>query len=156
MDLVLKEAARTAAEAEGIEKFVVGAVVHDAGKALLVTRNLEDDFLPGSEEVPSGGVEPSESLDQALHRELEEEVGFGAECMDEGFLALFDYQSRSGRMTRQFTVSVPLRGRSVQLSEEHTSSRWVTPERLDDANATPETKEVLRRWFAWAGTAVGR
>ncbi|WP_022873870.1 NUDIX domain-containing protein [Nesterenkonia alba] len=146
---MLGEDLRSAAEAEGIQKFVVGAVVHDAGKALLVTRSLEDDFLPGLEEVPSGGVESSETLNQALHRELEEEVGFGAEFVDEGFVVVFDYQSRSGRMVRQFTVSVPLRGRDVQLSEEHTSFRWITAVEVEAANATPETREVLRQWFAY-------
>ncbi|GFZ92982.1 hypothetical protein GCM10011359_22960 [Nesterenkonia alkaliphila] len=153
--MVLKEALRSTAEAEGIEKFVVGAVVHDAGRALLVTRSLKDDFLPGLEEVPSGGVEPSETLDQALHRELEEEVGFGAEHVDEGFLAEFDYQSRSGKKARQYTVSIPLRGREVQLSDEHTSYRWITSAELHAANATPETKEVLRQWFAWANVVRG-
>lgn len=52
--MVLSEELRTAAEAEGIEKFVVGAVIHDVGCALVVTRSLSDDFLPGLEEVPSG------------------------------------------------------------------------------------------------------
>ncbi|WP_170228557.1 NUDIX hydrolase [Nesterenkonia populi] len=146
---MLQEDLRKRAETDGTRKFVVGAVIHDEGHALLVTRSLEDDFLPGLEEVPSGGVEGSETLNEALHRELEEEVGFGAEHVDPDFIAAFDYQSRSRRMTRQFTVSVPLRGREVRLSDEHTSSRWITLDHLDAANATPETKEVLRQWFEW-------
>ncbi|GAA1825778.1 NUDIX hydrolase [Nesterenkonia flava] len=146
---MLTEDLRAAAEAQGIQKFVVGAVIHDDDQVLLVTRSLEDDFLPGLEEVPSGGVDAGESLQQALERELEEEVGFAPATIDRGFLAEFDYRSRSGRMTRQFTVSVPLAGRAVKLSEEHTSSRWIQAREVDSSRATPETQQVLRRWFRW-------
>ncbi|WP_232532793.1 methyltransferase domain-containing protein [Nesterenkonia alkaliphila] len=148
--MVLSEELRTAAEAEGIEKFVVGAVIHDVGRVLVVTRSLSDDFLPGLEEVPSGGVDSGEGLSEALNRELTEEVGFAAEHVDPGFLEWFDYESRSGRRTRQFTVSVPLTGRQVKLSEEHTSYRWISSEQVDSTNATPETKNLLRSWFTAA------
>lgn len=152
---MLEEGVREQAKAEGIDKFVVGAVIHEGGQALLVTRSMKDDFLPGLEEVPSGGVEAFESLNQALHRELREEIGFGAEHVDDGFVAAFDYRSRSGRMTRQFTVSIPLQAREVRLSEEHTSYRWISSEELDAADATPETKEVLHQWFTWAAKNAG-
>lgn len=146
---MLNEELRAEAEADGAKKFVVGAVIHDSGRALVVTRSLADDFLPGLEEVPSGGVDTGEFLAQALDRELTEEVGFGAETVDSGFLAWFDYQSRSGRQTRQFTVSVPLRSREVQLSDEHTSYRWISSGEVETVNATPETKDVLRQWFSF-------
>ncbi len=145
---MLNEDIREQAEAEGVEKFVVGAVIHEAGRVLVVTRSPDDDFLPGLEEVPSGGVDPGESLSEALDRELTEEVGFGAGRIDPSFLESFDYQSRSGRLTRQFTVSVPLGGQEIRLSEEHISYRWIRAEQVDSTHSTPETKELLRSWFA--------
>lgn len=145
---MIDEQLRTAAEAEGVQKFVVGAVIHDSGRILVVTRSLEDDFLPGFEELPSGGVDPGETLAEALNRELTEEVGFGAEEVDEIFLETFDYLSGSGRLTRQFTVSIPLNGREVRLSEEHSAYRWIQASEVDTTEATRETKSVLRCWFA--------
>jgi 8-oxo-dGTP diphosphatase len=120
---VLDESLTVAARSEGIEKHVVGAVVHHAGAVLLLTRSVNDTFLPGIEELPSGGVEDGETLAQALDRELLEEVGFSAGTVETGFLATFDYVSGSGRLTRQFTVSVPLNDRVVVLSDEHSAYR---------------------------------
>jgi len=148
--LVLQESLVADARAQGVERFVVGAVVHDHGTALLVTRSAHDGFLPNVDELPSGGLEPGESLAGALDRELLEEVGFAADPIDPGFLAWFDYQSGSGRVTRQFTVSVPLASRTVRLSSEHSAHRWIRHSELDATSATPETKSLLESWFRWA------
>lgn len=146
---MLSESLVYAAREQGIEKFVVGAVIHRDGTALVVTRSADDDFLPGIQEVPSGGVEDDESLREALDRELVEEVGFAADEIDQGFLATFDYTSGSGRLTRQFTVSVPSNGRTVRLSGEHSSLAWIGHGELSGTTVTPETREVLADWFAW-------
>ena len=139
------------AASEGIEKYVVGAVIHrDFESVLIVTRSLDDDFLPGMDEIPSGGVDSGESLLAAVDRELAEEVGFATESIDAGFLAHFDYVSGSGRKTRQFTVSVPIAGREVRLSSEHSAYAWVGRNDLDRLTITPETRSVLDAWFAWA------
>jgi len=154
-DGVLDESMVATAMEQGVERFVVGAVIHRDRAALVVTRSATDDFLPGVEEVPSGGVEDGESLHDALDRELREEVGFGAEEIDSGFLARFDYVSGSGRPTRQFTVSVPLTDRQVRLSAEHSSFRWVDRSELDATRATAETRGVLAEWFDWVTQLSG-
>ncbi len=92
-----------------------------------------------------------ESLSEALGRELAEEIGFEADAVGPSFLKAFDYRSRSGRHTRQFTVAVPLNGREVQLSAEHTAYRWIRATEVDTTNATPETKDLLRSWFSSRG-----
>ena len=139
----LPESLRSTATAEGIEKFLAGAIVHRCSAVLVVTRSPNDEFLPGIEEVPSGGVETDEHLAAALDRELLEEVVIEAETIDDGFIEYFDYISASGRHTRHFTVAIPLGERSVRLSEEHVNARWITAEELSDARCTPETLGVL-------------
>lgn len=47
--------------------------------------------------------------------------------------------------------AVPLNGREVQLSEEHTAYRWIRATEVDTTNATPETKDLLRSWFSSRG-----
>ncbi len=146
---MLEESLAADARAEGVEKLVVGAVVHDGGRVLVVTRSAADDFLPGVDELPSGGVDEGESLVAGLNRELLEEVGVAADVVDDGFLAQFDYVTASGRTARQFTVSVPLRDGVVRLSDEHTALRWVASDDLDSVSLTPETRSVVAGWFAW-------
>ena len=149
----LPESLRSTATAEGIEKFLAGAIVHRCSAVLVVTRSPNDEFLPGIEEVPSVGVETDESLAAALDRELLEEVGFEAETIDDGFIEYFDYISASGRHTRHFTVAFPLGERSVRLSEEHVNARWITAEELSDARCTPETLGVLEALDAFGERA---
>lgn len=144
---MLAESLRFAAQADGVEKFVVGAVVHSCGAVLVVRRSELDDYLPGIEELPSGGVEAGEMLAEALDRELLEEVGFGAGAIDDEFLEQFDYLSAAGRLTRQFTVSVPLKDRAVRLSDEHIAARWIMAGVVIDTSCTPETQGVLESWF---------
>ncbi len=147
---MLDESLTVAARNDGVEKCVVGAIVHRAGAVLLLTRSMNDAFMPGIEELPSGGVEVGETLNEALDRELLEEVGFPAGIVEPGFLAQFDYLSGSGRLTRQFTVSVPLNDQaSVALSDEHSSYRWIECTEIDASSATSETQGVVAAWFGW-------
>lgn len=57
---------------------VVAAVVERDG-ALLITRRLAGTHLAGQWEFPGGKVEPGERDDEALRRELLEELGVQAE-----------------------------------------------------------------------------
>ncbi|WP_078713989.1 NUDIX domain-containing protein [Agreia bicolorata] len=67
---------------DGIERFVSGAVVHSNGRVLLVRRSDDDEYLPGREELPSGGVDDGESIDEGRTRELQEEIGLGEHRVD--------------------------------------------------------------------------
>lgn len=54
---------------------VVAAVIRNAaGKILLAQRPLNNSHLPGYWEFPGGKIEPEESAEQALVRELQEEI----------------------------------------------------------------------------------
>ena len=56
---------------------VAGLVVDDAGR-VLAARRSRPPALAGRWEFPGGKVEPDESPEQALGRELREELGIGA------------------------------------------------------------------------------
>ena len=137
------------AERDRITKLVVGAVVHDRGRILILRRSLRDDFLPGIEELPSGGVEPGESLTEALARELTGEIAWsGPVEPDAGFTTSFDYISGSGRAARQYTFALVWNGSPVVLSDEHTGHRWITPGELHAADLSPESQQTIRDWTA--------
>lgn len=141
------------AAADGIEKLVAGAVVPSAGRVLIVRRSEGDEFLPGTEELPSGGVDGAETLLGALARELREEIGLILVVAEEGFVAHFDYEGRSGRKTRQYTFSVPHNGGDIRLSDEHSAYRWAAQDEVDPTDMTSESRTTLAVWFAWSGTA---
>jgi 8-oxo-dGTP diphosphatase len=59
-------------------KQVVAALIIDKEKILICQRRA-DQAMPLKWEFPGGKVEPDEDLQDALHRELEEELGIDAE-----------------------------------------------------------------------------
>ncbi|WP_166389346.1 NUDIX domain-containing protein [Nocardioides ochotonae] len=135
--------------APGVDRLVAGAVVYVEDCVLVLRRSAGDDFLPGIEELPSGGCEAGETLGQALDREVAEEIGWsGPARVDPGFVAEFDYLSGSGARTRQYTFAVPLGEQIIQLSPEHSNWRWLGRGELDRSDLTHETRRVLEEWWA--------
>jgi 8-oxo-dGTP diphosphatase len=128
---------------DGIQKFVVGAVVDKDGQVLLLQRHPEEAFMAGLIELPSGTVEPEEPLLHALARELHEETGLETTCV-ESFIGSFDYRSGSGKKTRQFNFRVHAEGEIV-LSHEHSHYYFIVPsaQALQGLTISPETQRTL-------------
>jgi 8-oxo-dGTP diphosphatase len=138
------------ARRDGIEKLVVGAVIHRGDHVLILRRSEDDAFLPGIEELPSGGVEDGEDLLTALVRELSEEIGWtGRLTLDPAFVASFDYVSGSGRRTRQYTFAALYEGHEIRLSDEHRGHLWITAAGLDGSDLTAESVQTIREWAAF-------
>lgn len=134
------------AASEGIHRFVVGAVIHHNRKALILRRKTND-FMPGLYELPSGKVEEKESLDVALKREVSEETGKKINEIVK-YINHFDYQSKSGAVTRQFNflVEVEEDNEKVELTE-HDCYAWIKPEDLPSYNVSEKTQEVIKKSF---------
>lgn len=133
-----------AAERDGIDRTVVGAVVADPdGKVLLLHRSAED-YLGGLWELPSGGVDDGETLIEALRREVVEETGLSVEAVGD-HLGHFDYRSGSGRATRQFNFSVAVTDGTVRLTE-HDAHIWAD---IDQQNrVSGAVQAVLATWHS--------
>ncbi|MBM7774092.1 8-oxo-dGTP pyrophosphatase MutT (NUDIX family) [Actinokineospora baliensis] len=76
------------ADADGVQQLVVGAVITHEERVLLLKRP-GDDFMGRIYELPSGKVEPDETLDVALAREVTEEAGLAVSAIG-AYLGHFD------------------------------------------------------------------
>ncbi len=76
---------------------VVAAVVRRNGK-ILITSRLDNVHLGGLWEFPGGKVEPAESLEGALLREIREELGVDIIAGNELFTVEHDYPGKSVRL----------------------------------------------------------
>ncbi|WP_431870942.1 NUDIX hydrolase [Nocardiopsis eucommiae] len=144
------------ARAHGIDRYSAGAIVHrDSGREILLLRRRDDDTsFPGAESLPSGGVDPGESILDGLAREVREEIGRApGPLLLEPFVTWFDHVSRHGYRKRQFTFALPHDGEDVVLSEEHTDFRWVPAEEYADTDLTPQVKAAVRAWLDSRGAA---
>ncbi|MYR98062.1 MULTISPECIES: NUDIX domain-containing protein [unclassified Streptomyces] len=138
----LSESLLANARRGGIEKYVVGALITDEDGRVLLLRRRAEDFLGGLWELPSGGAKAGERLVDALCREVLEETGLTVSGVT-GYVGSFDYASRSGRRTRQFTFAVNVTGGAagaITLSE-HDESAWVDPHDLPAVS--DETRALL-------------
>ncbi|MFF0458663.1 NUDIX hydrolase [Nocardia africana] len=139
MDIALIEQLTTGATNDGVQQVVVGAVVQHDGKVLLLQRP-EHDFMGGIWELPSGKVEPGESLDQALIREVKEETGLSVTAL-RTYLGSFDYQSGSGKKSRQFNFAVNVDSSEPVKLQEHDAYTWTSL--TEEAPVTDAVRDVL-------------
>jgi 8-oxo-dGTP diphosphatase len=131
------------AERDGIQQLVVGAVVRDGGKVLLLQRPA-DDFMGGIFELPSGKVESRETLDSALIREVTEETGLHVTTIGE-YLGSFDYESSSGKPSRQFNFVVSIAAPEPVALTEHSTYIWA--ETTLEFPVTDAVKNVLEKYM---------
>lgn len=117
---------------------VVAAAIERDGRYLAARRTRPAD-VAGRWEFPGGKVEPGESEDQALAREIREELGveivIGGRVPGEwplhGDLVLHLY-----RATLAGGEPLPL--------EQHDEIRWVTPEEFDSVDWLPSDIDAVR------------
>lgn len=130
------------AERDGVQQLVVGAVVQHDSKVLLLQRP-EDDFMGGIFELPSGKVELGEALDTALVREVAEETGLSVSAIRD-YLGSFDYQSGSGKKSRQFNFAVDVAAPEPVTLQEHDAYAWTAL--TEEPPVTDAVKEVLSKY----------
>lgn len=133
---------------DGIQKVVVGAVIKDPrpdAVGVLVLKRVDDDFMGGLVELPSGTVDQGEGLLDALKREVAEETGLSVkEVMS--YVDSFDYISGSGKKTRQFNFAVSVHNGDVRLNpQEHQDFYWVdsSSEQFSQLNISDKTRKSI-------------
>ena len=119
---------------------VVAALIHDDGKLLVCQRKRGTSFAM-MWEFPGGKVKPGETLEQALVRELEEELGTKATIGSEVYRAQHRYVEMSEPIELIF-FQAKLEPRSVRnlVFEE---ILWRDPSSLPELNFLPADKELI-------------
>ena len=119
---------------------VVAAIIRRNDR-ILITQRFNDVHLAGLWEFPGGKVEPGESLDEALRREILEELGIRIQLEDEFFTAEHHYPGRSVRL-HFFNCSI-VEGEPRPLGVA--DLRWSSPADLDELEFPEADKELIAR-----------
>ena len=125
------------AKEDGIEKLVVGGIVRNGDKYLILSRK-QDDFMGGIDEIPSGKLEVGETLFEAIIREVKEETNLNVKSID-AYVDYFDYLSDSGKRSRQYNFVVSVENFEDVKLTEHDEYKW------QDINECNANKKITQK-----------
>lgn len=100
---------------------VVGAVFHD-GERFLACRKKPGKPLEGHWEFPGGKIEPGETPEQALAREIREELNLIAEVGQKVTTTTYEYDFATIELTTFYCTLV---GGDLRLTD-HDATKWVS------------------------------
>lgn len=109
-------------------RVVVGGAVFHQGRLLAARRSAPPE-LAGRWELPGGKLEPGESAEQALVRELREELGVEAEPLER---LAGEWPLKPGYVLQVWTARL-VAGEPHPL-QDHDELCWLTPDRVDDVD----------------------
>jgi 8-oxo-dGTP diphosphatase len=119
---------------------VVGAALIEGGRLLAARRSAPPE-LAGRWELPGGKVEPGESAEAALSRELREELGVEAEAVER---VPGDFPLRSPYVLRVWTARLLPGSGEPEPLEDHDALRWLSPGELWDVEWLPQDVPAVR------------
>lgn len=143
---------------------VAALVVNSVGNLLICERST----IPGAWQFPQGGVDAGESEEQALYREVREEVGLEARHYDviqrrEGYRYLYPEHARGKKIRKHgshgqeqtyFLCQLKPDAPPVNVKQkqpEFRAYRWILPEEFDlewlPAFKRDVYREVMRDFF---------
>ena len=118
---------------------VVAAVIHKDGAYFATQRGYGE--FEGMWEFPGGKIEPGESRESALKREIQEELGI--DITVNKFLCTTDYDYSSFHLTMHCYLC-SIESGEIEL-REHKSARWLTSDMLDSVEWLPADKYIIEK-----------
>lgn len=118
---------------------VVAAIIHRDGAYFATQRGYGE--FDGMWEFPGGKIEPGESPEDALKREIQEELGIDIGVKE--FLCTTEYDYPSFHLTMHCYICCIKEG-EVEF-REHKAARWLRSEELGSVEWLPADKDVISR-----------
>ncbi len=115
------------------------AVVRRAGR-ILIAKRPAGKHLAGFWEFPGGAVEPGETAEEAVKRELREELGLDVVVTGRGEAIDWDYGDKQVHLDVFICEAPAGEPRAIQCDEV----RWVEPRELPDYRFPPANASLLR------------
>jgi 8-oxo-dGTP diphosphatase len=122
-------------------RLVVAAVIERSDRRILICQRRRDDTSPLKWEFPGGKVEPGESPEAALARELREELAVALEkCAEIGRVRHKYATSPDELEIRFFAVSIAGRGITPKCFEQ---IAWVLPKELGSCDFLAANAQLI-------------
>jgi mutator protein MutT len=119
----------------------VAALIQDEKGRYLITQRREGSHLAGLWEFPGGKRESGESLEEALRRELTEELSARCAVGERVETVRWEYPERT--IVIHF-YRCRLESGTIEPQEDQAMA-WVAPERLSDFDFPPADRDLIAR-----------
>lgn len=134
-----------------VQKIVVGGILVERGKVLVLQRHASEKIYPGMWELPSGKREKFESTEKAVVREFKEETGLNIKVVKP--ISLFEYKIEKNNEIRDsvqinFLVKLKIGKQKVVLSREHQDYAWIDRKSLRKYKLSKLTEQTIKRSYA--------
>ncbi|MBW8798792.1 MAG: (deoxy)nucleoside triphosphate pyrophosphohydrolase [Streptomyces sp.] len=126
---------------------VVGAALIDTGRLLAARRSAPPE-LAGRWELPGGKVEPGETPEHALVRELREELGIEAETL---MRVPGEWPLRPPYVLQVWTARLRPDSPAPKPLQDHDELRWLTPPEIWHVNWLDQDVPAVRELTAMMG-----
>jgi mutator protein MutT len=123
-------------------------IVNDKKEILFTRRAMDDDFMPGYWDLPGGGTEPGENIEDGLYREIFEECGIEIEVIKE--VGASEYLMGDTRRLETVFLCKPL-SLNINLSPEHTEFKWLKYTEIGQI----EISDYIKKLLSFAKTDLG-
>ncbi len=124
-------------------KIAVSAFMVKDGKVLILKRGDDDEaFLPGTWEVPGGGIDQGETIEQGVIRETREEAGIDVTVGR--LFGYFEYVDGHGQKTVNLNFLCNAKNDQAEVdtsSGEMVGSRWIGLEEFKTVKFTSSVME---------------
>lgn len=144
--MINEGAVRQQAALDGVTHLATGVAVVNDNMVLAVRRVAHDDTLPGEWELPGGGVDADETIEQGAARELYEETGLEIDKII-GTFEGFDYTTPNKPKVRQINFKVTVKHGDIRLTE-HDMYRWIIADDIPALKTNSVMEACLYRAFA--------
>jgi 8-oxo-dGTP diphosphatase len=126
----------------------VGAVIKDRGNRLLLIKRGHE---PGAGlwSLPGGRIEPGETDEEAVVREILEETGLRVECRD--LLGTVELPGLGGEVIEVSDYRAVVTGGDLAPGDDAEDARWVGAAELDALPLTSGLAGYLAAWDALPG-----
>lgn len=118
---------------------VVAAIIHHDGAYFATQRGYGE--FEGMWEFPGGKIEPGESREDALKREIQEELGVDITIGE--LLCTTEYDYPTFHLTMHCYLCSVASG-EIEL-REHKSAQWLTAETLDSVEWLPADEKIIAK-----------
>ena len=112
---------------------VVGAIIENEQKEILCALRGPDMTLPNLWEFPGGKIEVGETKEEALRREIQEELGCTIEVFEHVEDTTYEYEKVIVRLETFMAKIIS----GTPVISEHAKIRWVSREELPSLNWAP-------------------